>query len=70
MIVLIREVHRSPRLYTDHGKLNVVIKRDAFPLHNAGELLDTLFGLKRLSALNLRSGYMHAYIYVHIHAYI
>ena len=56
-IVLVQKKDGSIRMCVDYRKLNVVTRKDAYPLPRIDDTLDTLSGSKWFSRLDLISGY-------------
>ena len=56
-VVLVKKKVGSARFCIDYRKVNEVTRKDAYPLPQVENTLDTLGGLKYLTTLNLASGY-------------
>lgn len=56
-IVLVKKKDGKFRFCIDYRKLNVVTKKDTYPLPRVDDLLDALSGSRYFSTLDLRSGY-------------
>ena len=56
-IVLVKKKDNSVRFCADFRRVNLVTKKDAYPLPNIADCLDSLGGCRYFSTLDLASGY-------------
>ena len=56
-VVLVKKKDGSVRFCVDYRKLNLLTRKDAYPLHRIDRCLDTLSGSSWFSTFDLRSGF-------------
>lgn len=61
-IVLIREKTSDLRLCIDFRELNKLLVKDNYPLPNIEDLIDSLYGKKYFSLIDLKNGFYHVYM--------
>jgi hypothetical protein len=56
-VVIIKKKDRSPRFCVDYRQLNLITKRDVYPLPRIDDIIDKLARSKYFSTLDLKAGY-------------
>ena len=56
-IVLVKKRDGTCRFYVDYREVNGVTRKDAYPLPQVDDILETLAGSQLFSTLDLASGY-------------